>query len=149
MKVDIDTIGKTSSNKYAGVIRIILSVMFVMTGIMKLVVPSLSLAFAGQLQAASVPFQVFNLWFVPIVELSVGILLFIGLMSRFGALVVIGLMSVATYVHLIVDDPSLFPLQPELPIIPIVVIVLSVYLLFIGGGSWSWDLKYSKHSRQN
>ena len=144
MKLDIDFIGRTSNNKYAGVIRILLGGLFVMTGIMKLVVPSLGLAFAGQLQAANVPFHAFNLWFVPSLEIVVGALLLVGLMSRLGALLVIGLMAVATYVHLLVDDPTLFPLQPELPTIPIVVIVLSVYLLKTGGGSWSWDLKKSR-----
>ncbi len=143
MKLDIDFIGRTSNNKYAGVIRIMLGGMFVMTGVMKLVVPSLAVAFAEQLQAAGIPFHSFNLWFVPIVEIFVGMLLLAGLMTRLGALVIIGLMVVATFVHLVAEDPSVFPLQPELPIIPIVVIVLSVYLLFVGGGSWSWDLKKS------
>jgi uncharacterized membrane protein YphA (DoxX/SURF4 family) len=83
------------------------------------------------------------MWFVPSMEMFVGVLLSAGLMSRLGALVVIGLMAVATYVHLVVDDPTLFPLQPELPIVPIVVIVLSVYLLIVGGGAWSKDLRNS------
>ncbi len=52
-------------------------------------------------------------------------------------------MIVGTYVHLVVDDPSLFPLQPEQPIIPAVVMILSVYLLLRGGGSGSWDLRAS------
>lgn len=114
-----------------------------MTGMMKLFVPSLSEAFAGQLLAAGIPFQTFNVWFVPIVETLVGVALVVGLMSRIGALVVIGLMLVATYVHQVVDDPSLFPLQPELPIIPVIVIGLSLYLLSAGGGEWSKDLRNS------
>jgi len=120
-----------------------LGLMFVMTGVMKLVVPSLAIAFAEQLKAASVPFHSFNLWSVPVVEIFVGVFLLAGLVTRLGALVVIGLMAAATYVHLVVDDLSVFPLQPDLPIIPIAVIVLSVYLLFVGGGAWSRDLKKS------
>jgi len=54
--------------------------------------------------------------------------------------VVIGIMTVATYVHVVVDDPSLFPLQPSEPIIPLAVIAMCVYLLWRGGGSWSKDL---------
>jgi uncharacterized membrane protein YphA (DoxX/SURF4 family) len=143
MRIDLKTISKTTHNKNAGVIRIILGGMFVMTGIMKLAVPSLRDAFAGQLHAASIPFQAFNMWSVPIVETLVGAVLVVGLMSRIGALVIIGLMAVATYVHVVVDDPTLFPLQPELPIIPLIVIVLSFYLLVVGGGAWSRDLKNS------
>jgi len=125
MGLELNTLVKTTHNKYAGVIRIFLGGMFLTTGIMKLTIPLLAAAFAGQLQSAGIPFHEFNIWFVPVFEVFVGVLLFIGLMSRLGALVAIGLMVVATYVHVVVDDPSLFPLQPEQPIIPIVVIVLS------------------------
>jgi hypothetical protein len=50
-------------------------------------------------------------------------------------------MAVATYVHVVVDDPSLFPLQPTEPIIPAMVLLGSAYVLWRGGGSWSRDLK--------
>ena len=50
-------------------------------------------------------------------------------------------MAVATYIHPVVNDPSLFSLQPEEPIIPAVVIVISGYTLWRGGGSRSLDLK--------
>jgi 3-hydroxymyristoyl/3-hydroxydecanoyl-(acyl carrier protein) dehydratase len=53
-------------------------------------------------------------------------------------------MIVATYVHVVVNDPSLFPLQPEEPIIPAVVMILSVYMLLRGGGSGSADLRASE-----
>ena len=139
MQFDIKSIRKTTHNKGAGIIRMFLGIMFVMTGMMKFVVPSLSNAFAGQLHAANIPFQAFNMITVPLVETVLGVVLAIGLMSRIGALVSIGLMAVATYVHVVVDDPTLFPLQPELPIIPIIVIVFSFYLLVVGGGAWSWD----------
>jgi hypothetical protein len=43
----------------------------------------------------------------------------------------------AVYVHVVVDDPSVFPLQPNAPIIPIVVIGLTVYVLVAGTGAWS------------
>ena len=119
-----------------------------MTGAMKLIVPALGDAFYGQLRAAAIPFLSFNIWFVPPVELLVGILLVTGFLSRVAALVAIVIMVVATYVHIVVDDPSLFPLQPELPIIPVVVILLCVYLLRVGGGAWSADLKKIRRSRE-
>ncbi|MFQ5499963.1 MAG: DoxX family protein [Candidatus Zixiibacteriota bacterium] len=112
-----------------------------------LVVPSLGDAFAGQLHAASIPFLAFNTWFVPAVETLVGVVILVRLMSRIGAFVLIGLMAVATYVHLVVDDPTLFPLQPELPILHFIVILLSFYLLVAGGGAWSKDLKNSHRNR--
>lgn len=143
MQVNLETIRKTKHNKYAGVIRIILGGLFVMTGMMKLFVPALAAAFAGQLKAAAIPFQAINMLSVPTIETLVGAAMIVGLMSRIGAFVIIGLMLVATYVHLIVDDPTLFPLQPDLPIIPLIVIVFSLYLLVVGGGAWSRDLKKS------
>jgi len=97
----------------------------------------------GQLTAANIPLHAFNMWFVPITETAVGLLLLYGLFSRIGGLVVIGQMLVATYVHLVVTDPALFPLQPTEPIIPIIAISTAVYVLWRGGGAWSADLKWS------
>jgi len=146
MDLDLKTISQTTNNKLAGVIRIMLGGMFLMTGLMKLLVPSLGIAFAGQLQAANIPFPEFNIWFVPIAEILLGAILTAGMISRLAALAGISLMTVALYVHLVVDDPTLFPLQPELPIIPIMVIVLSIYLIIEGGGAWSIDLKQTNRS---
>ena len=116
-----------------------------MTGLMKLFIPDLRTAFSGQLTAANILFHSFNMWFVPLTETAVGLLLLFGLFSRIGGLVVIGLMLVATYVHLVVTDPALFPLQPTKPIIPIIAIGAAVYVLWRGGGAWSADLKRSNH----
>ncbi|MBI2819168.1 MAG: hypothetical protein HYX73_04245 [Acidobacteria bacterium] len=51
------------------------------------------------------------------------------------------MMVVATYVHLVVDNRTLFPLQLEKPIIPTIAIALCLYPLWIGSGSWSLDLR--------
>jgi hypothetical protein len=56
-------------------------------------------------------------------------------------LVALAIMVVATYVHIIVDDPALFPLQPSAPVVPLGVIVLVAYVIWKGAGSWSLDLK--------
>ena len=135
----------TRYDKYLGSVRIALGILFLMTGLMKLLIPELRAAFSGQLTAANIPFHDFNMWFVPLTETAVGLLLLYGLFSRIGALVIIGLMLVATYVHLVVTDPALFPLQPTEPIIPIVAIVAAVYVLWCGGGAWSADLRRSNH----
>jgi uncharacterized membrane protein YphA (DoxX/SURF4 family) len=108
---------------------------------MKFVVPRLRDAFSGQLMEAGLPFHSLNMWFVPLVELLVGIMLIVGIFGRLVSLVAIVMMLVATYVHLVVDNPDLFPLQPEAPIIPLIAIALCLYVLWAGSGSWSVDLR--------
>ena len=138
------SIRNTRNDRVSAGIRIGLGVVFLMTGVMKVVVPTLGAAFAGQLAAANIPFQDLNRWVVPFVEMAIGGALLIGFYTRLATLVVFSIMIVGTYVHLVVDDPSLFPLQPEEPIIPAVVMILSVYVLLRGGGSGSWDLSASE-----
>jgi uncharacterized membrane protein YphA (DoxX/SURF4 family) len=124
-----------------GVLRLLLGGLFVMTGLMKLLVPVLGEAFSGQLLAANIPFYTFNIWFVPVAEVVVGVFLLLGLFARIGSLVTINMMLVATYVHLVVDNPNLFPLQPEEPIIPLAAIAVAAYIVWRGGGAWSIDLR--------
>lgn len=131
----------TSDDRLAGGLRLMLAVIFLMTGPMKLLIPELTEAFAGQLTAAQLPLPGLSMQVIPYLELFLGIVLLIGLHTRAASIVVIGIMLVATYVHLAVDDPALFPLQPAAPIIPIAVIVMSLYLLWRGAGAWSLDLK--------
>ena len=137
----LDEIRRTSDNKLAGSTRIFLAVLFAMTGAMKLFVPVLAEAWSGQLLAAGLPLYEISRWLVPFVEIGVGAVLAVGAFARLAVLVVMGIMVVATYVHLVVGDPSLFPMQPTEPIIPMVVLVLSVYVLWKGAGAWSRDLK--------
>jgi uncharacterized membrane protein YphA (DoxX/SURF4 family) len=127
-------------------VRIFLGVLFVMTGAMKLVVPMLATAWAGQLVAANIPLPELNRWIVPFMEMGVGAALLVGFHTRLATLLVLNIMVVATYVHLVVHDPALFPLQPAAPIIPAVVMILSVYVLVNGGGSGSLDLKATDSS---
>jgi len=56
-------------------------------------------------------------------------------------------MFVAIYVHIIVEDASLFPLQPKLPILPIILLIKAIILLRYGAGSWSDDLRWSKKNQ--
>ncbi len=103
---------KTSNDKIGGVLRLLLGIVFFMAGILKVVVPSLGKAFAGQLIAANIPLQDIVLFTFPIVEMVLGVLLVVGFHARLSAAAAAVSMIVATYVHLAVDDPSLFPLQP-------------------------------------
>ncbi len=139
-----DNLRATSDNKVAGTIRLLLAVLFLMTGAMKLLVPMLGDAWSGQLLAANLPLYTITRWTVPFVEIVLGVLLGVGLCARLATVVVMGIMVVATYVHLVVDDPSLFPLQPMEPIIPMVVLVMSVYILWRGGGAWSADARATR-----
>ena len=138
--MDVASARATADDKLAGSLRLLLAVLFVMTGAMKLLVPQLAEAWSGQLLAAGLPFHELTRWSVPFVEILVGVVLGVGVFTRLAAGVVIGIMAVATYVHIVVDDPSLFPLQPTEPIIPLAVIAMCAYLLRRGGGSWSKDL---------
>ena len=147
--MDVTSIQKTADDKLAGSIRLILAVLFVMTGAMKLTVPMLAEAWSGQLLASGLPFYELSKWSVPFVEILVGVGLGAGFFVRPGALVVIGFMAVATYVHIVVDDPSLFPLQPREPIIPLTVIAMCLYLLWRGGGSGSRDLTATRDGSGN
>ncbi len=137
----LDDIRTTSGYKLARTIRILLAMLFLMTGAMKLLIPMLAEAWSGQLLAANIPLYTASRWSVPFLEMALGAVLAVGAFVRPAAVVVMGIMVVATYVHLVVDDPSLFPLQPSEPIIPLMVIVMSVYVMWRGAGAWSLDLR--------
>ena len=134
----------TQSDGVTRGIRVVLGALFVMTVAMKLVVPMLTAAWAGQLAAANIPLPELNRWVVPFIEMGVGVALLVGFYTRIAILLVLNIMAVATYVHFVVDDPALFPLQPAEPIIPAVVMILSVYVLVKGGGSGSLDLRATR-----
>ncbi len=139
--MSLDDVRKTSDNKLAGSIRLLLAVLFLMTGVMKLLVPVLAEAWSGQLQAAHIPLYTVSRWAVPLLEIALGAVLAVGAFVRPATVLVMGIMVVATHVHVVVNDPALFPLQPSEPIIPLVVMMLSVYVLWRGGGAWSLDLR--------
>jgi uncharacterized membrane protein YphA (DoxX/SURF4 family) len=111
----LNDLRKTSNDKLAGSIRLLLALLFLMTGVMKLLVPVLGDAWSGQLLAANLPFYTITRWSVPFLEIILGLLLAVGLFVRPAVVVVMGIMGAATYVHVVVDDPSLFPLQPSEP----------------------------------
>lgn len=137
---------QTTSDKLGGVLRVLVGLIFLMAGILKVVVPSLGEAFSGQLTAANIPLQAFVQFTFPVAETVLGILLLIGFHARLSALVAAASMVVATYVHIVINDPSLFPLQPVEPIGPLVLIAMLIYTVIRGAGAWSIDLKESMRS---
>ena len=131
---------QTSANKLVGIIRIMLGILFMMTGLMKLFLPDYGEAWSIQLVEAQIPFYSFAYYFVPIFEVILGVFLFIGYYSRIWALMIFPLMFVAVYVHLTVTNPGAFPSQPQEPYMPIAVIMMAFIILTKGGGKWSLDL---------
>ena len=132
---------KTSNDKLGGVLRFVAGFIFLMAGLLKITVPSLAAAFSGQLSAANIPFPGLVEFSFPVIETVLGVLLLVGLHARMSALVAAMSMVVATYVHVVIDDPTLFPLQPVEPIGPLVLIAVLLYTVIRGAGAWSVDLK--------
>jgi uncharacterized membrane protein YphA (DoxX/SURF4 family) len=96
------------------------------------------------LVAANIPLYTISRWGVPFLEIAAGLALGAGFFVRMAGAAVIGIMIVATYVHVAVGDPSLFPLQPSAPVIPLVLIAVAAYLVWRGAGAWSLDLRASR-----
>ncbi len=137
----LENVRNTSDDKVAGVVRLLLAMIFITAGVMKLVSPILGDVWSGQLQAANLPFYSLTRWTVPFVEIGVGVALTVGLYARLASVIVMGIMVAATYVHLVVDDPTLFPLQPSEPVVPLIVLLMSAYIVWRGAGAWSADLR--------
>ncbi len=136
----LDQYRKTSNNKLAGATRLFLGLILFMAGILKVVVPHLGEAFAGQLVAAQIPLFDLTVFAFPIVEMVLGITILFGIHTRLSAAIAAVSMVVAAYVHVVANDPALFPLQPVEPIGPIMLLVMLLYLVWRGGGAWSIDL---------
>lgn len=141
MKTELQT---TERNKLTGAIRIMLAILFLMTGIMKLTMAKYGHAWSVQLIEARFPFYEFIYWFVPIFEVIIGMTLFLGYMVRLSSIFVVFMMFVAIYVHLTVYHPEAFPAQPQEPYMPILAIILALFVFVKGAGSWSIDLKQVK-----
>jgi len=135
---------QTSDDRVAGALRILVGLVFFMAGILKVVVPHLGEAFSGQLIAANIPFHSISLYTFPVVEMVLGVTLIFGLHARLSAAFAAASMVVAAYVHVMVEDPSLFPLQPVEPIGPLVLLAMLLYVLWKGAGAWSVDLRESE-----
>jgi uncharacterized membrane protein YphA (DoxX/SURF4 family) len=134
---------ETSHDRLGGTLRIFVGLVFFMAGVLKVVVPSLGEAFSGQLVAANIPLKEFVLVAFPVIETVLGILLLVGFHARISASVAAASMVIATYVHIAIDDPSLFPLQPVEPVGPLMLLAMLIYTVLRGAGAWSIDVKES------
>ena len=88
----------TSDDKSAGGIRLMLALIFLMTGPMKIFIPQLAEAWSGQLIAANIPLYALSRWTVPWVELLLGIMLALGFYIRPAAVVVLGIAALSASV---------------------------------------------------
>lgn len=125
-----------SNNRIVATVRILAGVIVLSTGVMKYAVPMLWEAWSRQLIAADLPLYSLALWTVPAVEIVLGIALVLGICPRLAAMAVSGLMVVATYVHLTVRDPTVFPLQPHFPIAPLMVLAMALVVVAKGAGAF-------------
>ncbi len=135
----MNRIRNTSDSRVVAAVRVIAGVIILSTGIMKYTVPMLWDAWSRQLIGADLPFYSLTLWTVPAVEILVGIALMLGIYARLVAMALSGIMVVAAYVHLTVSDSTVFPLQPHLPIAPLMVLAMALVVAVKGAGALSVD----------
>jgi len=142
---------QTRASRSAAAVRILLGLLFLSTGVMKFAVPELRAALAGQLTVAGIPFQSFNMWLVPAAEIAIGMLFILGFLSRLASLSAVVMMVFATYVHLVADDPALFPLQPEEPIIagPYQLLLVTLWLQSAGPVNGRTPRPHRHHSSKS
>ena len=143
MELSIAQIRKADNHLVAGVVRIFLGVVFLASGYMKISDLTLWEAWSAQLSQAYIPFYELTRQVVPFIEMLTGAMLLVGFFTRIWLLVVIAIMIAASYVHIVVDDPNLFPLQPHEPVVPLAILALAGYVLIKGAGVWSLDSKAS------
>jgi uncharacterized membrane protein YphA (DoxX/SURF4 family) len=111
-------------------IRLFLALIFLMTGIMKLAMPQFGEAFMIQLTEAQIPFANINFYLVPTIEVFIGLALLFNFKTNWALLLIIPIMLVAIFVHIVVENPLAFPAQPQLPIMPVMILVLTFLYLF-------------------
>lgn len=130
MNDDFDVIQR-SDNAFVSGARVLLGLFFLGSGVAMFFVPGFRADFVGQLASAHIPLQRFTLFVIPLVLGASGVMLMQGVLIRLASFVGILLMALMTYMHLIVDSPSVFPQQFGFPFIPVVALVLSAFLYFV------------------
>ena len=108
-----------------------LGIFMLITGVMTFFVPEFRGSFISQLAAAEIPLARLSLFVIPTLEAVAGVMFLQGIMTRLASLFTIFIMALITYLHLVVDEAPLYPLQFGLPLIPIVALVLSLFLYFV------------------
>lgn len=130
--------------KHLFFIRLIAGLVFLIFGLLHFVSPE---NFRNILLVTETPMVQFNLYFVPAVEVIVGILFLIGLLTRLAGIIGAITMVIATWSTLklmkitpaeLPDGLTEVPFSPPI-FIPIIIGLLSIYLIFMGAGAWGID----------
>ncbi len=144
MEFLLSGVRETRNNKALGMVRVVAGFMILASGVMKYGMSQFWEAWAGQLIAAELPFYTLTLWAVPTIEIVIGGGLLLGFFARLCGAIVVAMMAVATYVHIVADNPDLFPIQPHQPVVPLMLLAMSALVVVRGGGAWSLDLRSSR-----
>jgi hypothetical protein len=128
--INEDIISK-SDNAFTSGARVLLGLFFLASGVAMFFVPGFRASLVGQLAVAGIPLQRLTLFVIPLLLGASGVMLMQGVLIRLASLIGILLMALLTYMHLVVDSPTVFPQQFGFPFIPVVALVLSAFLYFV------------------
>ncbi len=129
--MNLNVIRRSRDRDFTSGARVLLGLFVLITGVMTFFVPEFRGLFIGQLTAAGIPLARASLFVIPTLEAAAGVMFIRGFMTRLASLVTIFIMALMTYLHLVVDGPSMLPMQFGLPLIPITALVLSLFLYFV------------------
>ena len=129
---------KTDDSKTTMLIRIMVGVVFLSEGIQKFIFPAIR--GAGRFESIGLPSPEFLGYFVGSFEVICGLLIVIGLFTRFAALPLLTIMIVAistTKIQIGMNDglwQMLHAARTDFSML-----LGSIFLLIRGGGNWSFD----------
>jgi uncharacterized membrane protein YphA (DoxX/SURF4 family) len=131
----------TDASKTTILIRFMVGIVFLSEGIQKYIYPALR--GAGRFETIGLPSPEFLGYFVGGFEILCGILVLIGLFTRFGSIPLITIMIVAistTKIEILLDKG--FWEMMHAARTDFSMLLGSIFLLIKGGGFWSLDLKF-------
>ncbi len=144
--IPADSIRSTSGHKHIMAFRLVAGAPLLMFGVMHFIDPA---SFRAILQATGIPMVEVNMIAAPLAEIVAGFMLLLGVFARIGGLLGIATMLPAIYATVVLAGtnesqlPAGLTQIPEVPPLPLPVIVLlaSAYVLWRGAGAWSMDSK--------
>ncbi len=130
---------KTNDSKVTIAPRLIAALPLIVIGIGHLVDLG---SFRLILEGAGIPLPDVNLVIAPVVEVTAGVLLLVGLFARAGGLAAASTMVVALYSHAVIN-PATLPETMAMPplILPLVLLASALWVVYAGAGRWSMDSK--------
>ncbi|MDQ8189409.1 DoxX family protein [Roseibacillus persicicus] len=129
-------ITRTTNQKSSAIVRILVSLPLLGIGIQHLIGTA---PLEPILRGAGIPFPELNNVIGTGAEILAGALLITGFFARAGAALTIPTMAMALYAHAVYDWAD----EPPV-ILPIALILGSLYVIWKGAGAWSLDLRNSK-----